>query len=56
MMIERALLKRILIDRFIENSIFDADRNKHVLIEDRLTDEDWKTLSETYTILKPFYS
>ena len=39
-MIERGLLKRILINRFIENLIFDADRNKHVLIKDRLTDED----------------
>ncbi len=39
-MIERALLKRILINKFIENLIFDADKNKHVLIKNRLTNED----------------
>lgn len=56
MMIDRALKKRDIVNRFIENSTYEIDKNKHVPVEDRLTNEDWKVLAETHTILKPFYS
>ncbi len=55
-MIERVFLKRIFIDRFIENLIFDVNRNKHVLIKDRLTDKDQKILNKMCTIFKSFYN
>jgi hypothetical protein len=55
LMIERAIQKRTSVDRFIENSIYETDKNKIVPVEDRLTNQDWLVLTETCNILRPFY-
>ncbi len=54
-MIDRAFKKRGNVERFIENFIYEIDKNKIVPVEDRLTTEDWYVLIETHNILKPFY-
>lgn len=55
-MIDRALKKRANVERFIESSIYEVNKNKIVPVEDRLTKGDWLTLEETHSILEPFYS
>jgi hypothetical protein len=54
-MINRALKKRANVERFIEASIYEINKNKIVPLEDRLTNENWLILEETNSILEPFY-
>jgi hypothetical protein len=54
LMIDRALKKRANVEKFIENSVYESDKNKTVPVDDRLTNEDWLVLEETHIILKPF--
>jgi hypothetical protein len=55
-MIDRIIKKRINVNIYIVNSIYEIDKNKIVPIKDRLTDEDWLILSEIHEILKSFYN
>jgi len=54
-MIDRAFKKRGNVKRFIENSIYEIDKNKIVPVEDRLIIEDWHVLIEIHNIFKFFY-
>jgi hypothetical protein len=54
-MINRVLKKRANVERFIEASIYEINKNKIVPLEDKLTNEDSLILEETNSILKSFY-
>ena len=54
-MIDRVFKKRGNVERFIENSIYEIDKNKIVHVEDRLIIEDWHVLIEIHNIFKFFY-
>ncbi len=54
-MIDRVFKKRGNVERFIENSIYEIDKNKIVHVEDRLIIEDWHVFIEIYNIFKLFY-
>ncbi len=54
-MISRAIAMTVRIIAFLFNNSNEKDVRKRLPKEDYLTHEDWHILSETSTILKPFY-
>jgi hypothetical protein len=55
-MIDKIIKKRIRVDVYIANSIYEIDKNKIVLIDDKLIDENWLILNEIYEIFKFFFN
>jgi hypothetical protein len=54
-MIDRVLKRRLQVDLFCDRQMAEEDANRRLSAEDNLTSEDWRILSETHAILKPFH-
>ena len=55
MMIDRAIKKQADIQVFVLQSTMEKEKYKRVDVEDHLTTEDWRVLTEVLSHLKPFY-